>query len=254
MFIVVVGFFYIKAENFTPFIPPSEPADLHRRLRRLRGYGTAAVAVGTGMAPSIYGVTGIISGAALVFFAFLGFDVVATASEETINPKKNVPLGIGVGLGLIIVLYTLVAIVTTGMVSYKDLAKQSDPSLAVAFKMVGADWAAKIISLGIVIGMATVVMVLLLGLTRVVFAMSRDGLLPRGLSHTGKHGTPVRLQDHRRRGHGADRGLLQRRHPVRHGEHRHAFGVHAGGDFHSDHAQEGPDLERSFKIQATRGC
>ena len=104
------------------------------------------------------------------------------------------PLGIGVGLGLIIVLYTLVAIVTTGMVSYKDLAKQSDPSLAVAFKMVGADWAAKIISLGIVIGMATVVMVLLLGLTRVVFAMSRDGLLPRGLSHTGKHGTPVRLQ------------------------------------------------------------
>ena len=148
----------------------------------------------TGMAPSIYGVTGIISGAALVFFAFLGFDVVATASEETINPKKNVPLGIGVGLGLIIVLYTLVAIVTTGMVSYKDLAKQSDPSLAVAFKMVGADWAAKIISLGIVIGMATVVMVLLLGLTRVVFAMSRDGLLPRGLSHTGKHGTPVRLQ------------------------------------------------------------
>lgn len=90
--------------------------------------------------------TGIISGAALVFFAFLGFDVVATASEETINPKKNVPLGIGVGLGLIIVLYTLVAIVTTGMVSYKDLAKQSDPSLAVAFKMVGADWAAKIIS------------------------------------------------------------------------------------------------------------
>ena len=78
--------------------------------------------------------TGIISGAALVFFAFLGFDVVATASEETINPKKNVPLGIGVGLGLIIVLYTLVAIVTTGMVSYKDLAKQYDPSLAVGVR------------------------------------------------------------------------------------------------------------------------
>jgi len=99
-----------------------------------------------------------------------------------------------VSVGMVIVLSSLVAIVTGGMVSYKDLAKQSDPSLAVAFKMVGADWAAKIISLGIVIGMATVVMVLLLGLTRVVFAMSRDGLLPRGLSHTGKHGTPVRLQ------------------------------------------------------------
>lgn len=193
LFVVVVGFFYIKADNFTPFIPPSEPAAssdsgvstvMNQPLWRWA----------TGMTPSIYGVAGIISGAALVFFAFLGFDVVATTSEEAINPKRNVPLGIGVGMGLIIVLYTLVAIVTTGMVSYKDLAKQASPSLATAFEMVGANWAAKIISFGIVIGLATVVMVLLLGLTRVVFAMSRDGLLPRGLSHTGKHGTPVRLQ------------------------------------------------------------
>ena len=193
LFVVVVGFFYIKADNFTPFIPPSEPA-------ASSDSGVSAVMNqplwqwATGMTPSIYGVAGIISGAALVFFAFLGCDVVATTSEEAINPKRNVPLGIGVGMGLIIVLYTLVAIVTTGMVSYKDLAKQASPSLATAFEMVGANWAAKIISFGIVIGLATVVMVLLLGLTRVVFAMSRDGLLPRGLSHTGKHGTPVRLQ------------------------------------------------------------
>ena len=193
LFVVVVGFFYIKADNFTPFIPPSEPA-------ASSDSGVSAVMNqplwqwATGMTPSLYGVAGIISGAALVFFAFLGFDVVATTSEEAINPKRNVPLGIGVGMGLIIVLYTLVAIVTTGMVSYKDLAKQASPSLATAFEMVGANWAAKIISFGIVIGLATVVMVLLLGLTRVVFAMSRDGLLPRGLSHTGKHGTPVRLQ------------------------------------------------------------
>lgn len=193
LFVVVVGFFYIKADNFTPFIPPSEPA-------ASSDSGVSAVMNqplwqwATGMTPSIYGVAGIISGAALVFFAFLGFDVVATTSEEAINPKRNVPLGIGVGMGLIIVLYTLVAIVTTGMVSYKDLAKQASPSLATAFEMVGANWAAKIISFGIVIGLATVVMVLLLGLTRVVFAMSRDSLLPRGLSHTGKHGTPVRLQ------------------------------------------------------------
>ena len=193
LFVVVVGFFYIKADNFTPFIPPSEPA-------ASSDSGVSAVMNqplwqwATGMTPSIYGVAGIISGAALVFFAFLGFDVVATTSEEAINPTRNVPLGIGVGMGLIIVLYTLVAIVTTGMVSYKDLAQQASPSLATAFEMVGANWAAKIISFGIVIGLATVVMVLLLGLTRVVFAMSRDGLLPRGLSHTGKHGTPVRLQ------------------------------------------------------------
>lgn len=129
-----------------------------------------------------------------MFFAFIGFDVVATASEETKNPHKNVPLGIGVGMLLIIVMYMLVAVVTTGMVSYADLAKQDSPSLATAFELVGADWAAKIISFGIVLGLATVVMVLLLGLTRIVFAMSRDGLLPRGLSKTGKHGTPAALQ------------------------------------------------------------
>ena len=146
------------------------------------------------MTPSVYGVPGILSGAALVFFAFIGFDVVATASEETKNPHKNVPLGIGVGMLLIIVMYMLVAVVTTGMVSYADLAKQDSPSLATAFELVGADWAAKIISFGIVLGLATVVMVLLLGLTRIVFAMSRDGLLPRGLSKTGKHGTPAALQ------------------------------------------------------------
>lgn len=193
LFVVIVGFFYVKAENFTPFIPPSEPA-------ATTGSGLTATMEQplwqwvTGMTPSIYGITGIISGAALVFFAFLGFDVVATTSEETINPKKNVPLGIGVGMGLIIVLYTLVAIVTTGMVSYKDLARQDSPSLATAFEMVGANWAAKIISFGIVIGLATVVMVLLLGVTRVVFAMSRDGLLPRVMSRTGSKGTPVGLQ------------------------------------------------------------
>lgn len=191
LFVVIVGFFYVKTANFTPFVPPSEPS---------ASTGSSAVMTQplwqwvTGMAPSIYGISGIVSGAALVFFAFIGFDVVATVSEETKNPKRNVPLGIGAGLVLIIVMYVLVAIVTTGMVSYKELAKQDSPSLSTAFELVGANWAAKIISFGIVLGLATVVMVLLLGLTRVVFAMSRDGLLPRGLSRTGKHGTPVGLQ------------------------------------------------------------
>lgn len=190
-FVIIVGFFYVKASNFTPFIPPSEPS---------AATGDAALTTQplwqwiTGMNPTIYGIPGILSGAALVFFAFLGFDVVATTAEEVENPKKNVPLGICSGLLLIIVMYVLVAVVTTGMVSYKELAQYDSPSLATAFESVGATWAAQIISFGIVLGLATVVMVLLLGLTRVVFAMSRDGLLPRGLSTTGKHGTPARLQ------------------------------------------------------------
>ncbi|KAA8822672.1 amino acid permease [Bifidobacterium vespertilionis] len=195
-FVVIVGFFYVKASNYTPFIPPSEPASASAgATSAVSGEMTQPLwQFVTGMTPTIYGVPGILSGAALVFFAFIGFDVVATASEETINPKRNVPLGIGVGMALIIVMYMLVAIVTTGMVSYKELAAQDSPSLATAFELVGANWAAKIISFGIVLGLATVVMVLLLGLTRVVFAMSRDGLLPRGLSKTGRHGTPATLQ------------------------------------------------------------
>lgn len=193
-FVVIVGFFYIKASNYTPFIPPSEPAN------KVLGPSSGGVMTQpllqwvTGQQPTVYGISGIVSGAALVFFSFLGFDVVATASEEAKNPKRNVPLGIGIGMLLVIVMYMLVAIVTTGMVSYKDLAKAKDPSLATGFELVGATWAAKIISFAIVIGLTTVVMVLLLGLTRVVFAMSRDGLLPRGLSKVGKHGTPAKLQ------------------------------------------------------------
>ena len=155
LFVVIVGFFYVKAENFTPFIPPSEPSTSSEAVMNQPLWQWV-----TGMTPSIYGVPGILSGAALVFFAFLGFDVVATASEEAENPKRNVPLGIGVGLVLVVVLYMLVAIVTTGMVSYKDLAAQPDPSLATAFELVGATGAAKVISFGIELGLATVIMVL----------------------------------------------------------------------------------------------
>ncbi|KFI79305.1 amino acid permease [Bifidobacterium pseudolongum] len=194
LFVVVVGFFYIKSANYTPFVPPSEPAN-HVQHGELGGSMTQPLWQWmTHMKPTIYGWSGVISGAALVFFAFIGFDVVATASEETKNPKRNVPLGIGVGMLLVIVMYVLVAVVTTGMVSYKQLASVDSPSLATAFELVGADWAAKIISFAIVLGLATVVMVLLLGLTRVVFAMSRDGLLPRAMSKTGAHGTPATLQ------------------------------------------------------------
>ncbi|EFA22812.1 APC family permease [Bifidobacterium gallicum] len=190
LFVVVAGFFYVKAENFVPFIPPAQAAADTTANTMMEPLWQWA----TGMTPSSYGIPGILSGAALVFFAFIGFDVVATTSEETKNPKRNVPLGIMVGIALVIVLYVLVAVVTTGMVSYKQLASVESPSLATAFELVGADWAAKIISFGIVLGLATVIMVLLLGLARVVFAMSRDNLLPRGLSKTGKHGTPARLQ------------------------------------------------------------
>lgn len=193
-FVVIAGFFYVKASNFAPFVPPSQPAGSVEGAAQEGVMFQPLWQFITGMKPSIYGVPGILSGAALVFFAFIGFDVVATASEEAKDPHRTVPRGIFLGMCLVTVMYMLVAVVTTGMVSYKDLAKAQSPSLATAFELVGANWAAKLISLGIVIGLTTVVMVLLLGLTRIVFAMSRDGLLPRGLSKTGTHGTPARLQ------------------------------------------------------------
>lgn len=105
------------------------------------------------------------------------------------------PRGIILGLVIVTVLYVLVAIVITGMVSYTELAKLDEPSLSSAFELVGATWAAQVIAIGSLVGLTTVVMVLLMGLARVVFAMSRDGLLPRSLSVTdAKRGTPIRIQ------------------------------------------------------------
>ncbi|AKV55908.1 amino acid permease [Bifidobacterium actinocoloniiforme DSM 22766] len=194
LFVIIVGFFYIKAENYHPFIPPEQPASSIKGLEVTSTMAEPLWQWVTGMSPTAYGVPGILSGAALVFFAFIGFDVVATTSEEAKDPRRTVPRGIFLGMVMVIILYVLVAIVTTGMVSYKDLAKSPSPSLATGFELVGASWAAKLISFGIVVGLTTVVMVLLLGLTRIVFALSRDGLLPRGLSQTGRFGTPSRIQ------------------------------------------------------------
>jgi len=189
LFVIVAGFFYVRADNYSPFIPPSQPAESASGLEQpLFGFLS-------GFDPSQYGVMGILSGAALVFFAFIGFDVVATTAEETKNPQRAVPRGVLGGLAIVTVLYILVTVVVTGMVSYTELAASDSPSLTTAFVLVGADWAGKVISIGILIGLTSVIMVLLLGLTRIVFAMSRDGLLPRGISRTSPtYKTPIRLQ------------------------------------------------------------
>ncbi|OMH34890.1 APC family permease [Tersicoccus sp. Bi-70] len=190
VFVIIVGFTFVKAENYTPFVPPAQPP---------AGGGSVLtqsfLSFLTGAAPAQYGVFGIFSGAALVFFAFIGFDVVATSAEEVKNPQKNLPRGIFGGLILVSILYILTTLALTGMASYQDLAKAESPSLATAFVQVGAPWAAQVISVGILIGLTTVIMVLLMGLSRVLLALSRDGLLPRWLSATSaKHKTPARLQ------------------------------------------------------------
>jgi basic amino acid/polyamine antiporter, APA family len=146
----------------------------------------------TGSGGTSFGWLGLLSAASLVFFAFVGFDVVATTAEETRNPQRNVPRGIFGSLAIVSVLYVAVSLVLTGMVSYTQL-QSGNATLATAFALHGATWVKNIIAIGALAGLSTVVMVMFLGQTRVLYAMSRDGLIPRGLAHTGKHGTPVRL-------------------------------------------------------------
>ncbi|KKF00831.1 amino acid permease [Mycolicibacterium obuense] len=187
LLVVIVGAFYIKTQNFTPFVPPAEAGG--------GGSGTeqSLFSLLTGAEGSHYGLYGVLAGASIVFFAFIGFDIVATTAEETSNPQRDVPRGILASLGIVTVLYVAVTVVVSGMVSYKELREAETQNLATAFALNGVDWAAKVISIGALAGLTTVVIVLVLGQTRVLFAMSRDGLMPRSLAKTGKHGTPVRI-------------------------------------------------------------
>ena len=187
LLVIVVGAFYIKAANYTPLVPPTDSGG--------GGSGEQSLfSLLTGAGSSHYGWYGVLAGASIVFFAFIGFDVVATTAEETKKPQRDVPRGILGTLAIVTVLYVAVAVVLTGMVHYSELKKAGeDANLATAFTANGVTWAAKVISIGALAGLTTVVMVLMLGQVRVLFAMSRDRLLPHQLAKTGSHGTPVRL-------------------------------------------------------------
>lgn len=190
LLVVIVGAGYIKAANYSPFIPPAETGDSAGG-----GVDQSLFSLLTGSEGSTYGWYGLLAGASIVFFAFIGFDIVATTAEETKNPQRDVPRGILFSLLIVTVLYVAVSVVLSGMVSYTELRTGPDgqANLATAFAANGVDWAAWAISIGALAGLTTVVMVLLLGQIRVLFAMSRDGLLPRQLARTGTRGTPVRI-------------------------------------------------------------
>ncbi|HXS85485.1 MAG TPA: amino acid permease [Mycobacterium sp.] len=190
LLVIVVGAFYIKRANYSPFIPPPESD------RSGSGINQSLLSLFTGAHSSHYGWYGVLAGASIVFFAFIGFDIVATMAEETKNPQRDVPRGILATLGIVTVLYVAVSIVLSGMVPYTHLKTTPDgqhANLATAFAANGVHWASGIISIGALAGLTTVVMVLVLGGCRVLFAMARDGLLPRRLAKTGSHGTPVRI-------------------------------------------------------------
>ena len=144
-FFIIVGAFYVKPENWTPFAPN--------------------------------GFRGISSAAAIIFFAYIGFDAVSTAAEETKNPQRDMPIAMMASLIICTIIYILVAVVLTGLTKWDQLGT-AEP-LATAFSSQGMHWAAGIISLGAVFATTSVLVVFQLGQPRIFFAMARDGLLPQ---------------------------------------------------------------------------
>ncbi|MBE3556794.1 MAG: amino acid permease [Firmicutes bacterium] len=158
---IVVGSFFIHPANYTPFMP--------------------------------YGWGGVMTGAAIIFYAYIGFDSVATATEEARDSRHSIPFGILVSLGVCTLLYLLVAFVSSGLLPAQAYRGQAAP-LAYALQHVGQGWAAGAISIGALAGLSSVMLVGVFSGARVLFAMSRDGLLPKGLAkvHEARR-TPQRV-------------------------------------------------------------
>ena len=155
---IFVGVNYVKPDNWQPFMP--------------------------------FGMGGVMSAAALVFFAFIGFDAVTSAAEEVKNPSKDLPIGIIGSLAVCTVLYVAVAAIMTGIVPFMDF-KGIDHPVSLALQVAGQNWVAGFVDLAAILGMSTVILVMAYGQTRILFAMSRDGLLPKKLSKVHpKYGTP----------------------------------------------------------------
>lgn len=157
-FVIVAGAFEVKPENWTPFAPG--------------------------------GVSGVLAGASVVFFSFVGFDTVATCAEEVANPGRDLPIGILGSLGVCAVIYALMCVIITGMVPTPNI--DVDAPFAVAFAECGKGWAARVISVGAVASITTALLSSLMGQPRVYMVMARDGLLPEWFTKIHpKQGTPI---------------------------------------------------------------
>src|SRR3954451_9895328 len=152
-FFIVMGFSYVKPENWSPFMP--------------------------------YGFSGVMTGAAVVFFAYIGFDAVSTTAEEAKNPSRDLPIGIISSLVICTLLYLIVAGILTGIVpvvQYKSDMQFLNAPVGYALAVINKDWAAGLVSAGAVAGITSVLLVMLMSQPRIFFAMSRDRLLPAGVS------------------------------------------------------------------------
>ncbi|MFO0936050.1 MAG: amino acid permease [Gemmataceae bacterium] len=168
LFVILVGVFYFKLENWDPFAPYGWSG--------LNLFGHKFGDVSSSGKP-----VGVLAGAAIIFFAYIGFDAVSTQAEEAKNPQRDVPIGIIGSLVICTVLYIAVVAVLTGMVKYDQISE--DAGVAEAFKNVNMGWAKSVIAAAGVAGITSVLLVMMLGSARIMMAMSRDGLLPSIFSH-----------------------------------------------------------------------
>ena len=143
---------------------------------------------------SPHGTDGVVSAAALIFFAYIGFDAVSTGAEEAKNPKKDLPIAIVGSLVICTVIYILVAIAATGSLDAKALGESDAPLAAALDEGAGISWAASLLAAGALVAITSVLITIFYGQTRIFFAMARDGLLPRGIAKVNpRTGTPVKL-------------------------------------------------------------
>jgi APA family basic amino acid/polyamine antiporter len=171
--VIAVGLFFVQRANWVPFVPPSEPLPPAETATSL----TAPLwQVLTGATPTAFGMVGVFVAAAVVFFAYSGFEAVANLGEETKNPKRDMPLGLLGTLGICTLLYMGVCLVLTGMVKYTDLSEGD--AVAQVFREVGLGWAGVLIGLAAVAGLSSVILVDIVAMGRIGYALSRDGLLP----------------------------------------------------------------------------
>jgi APA family basic amino acid/polyamine antiporter len=141
-----------------------------------------------------HGTSGIVTGASVIFFAYIGFDAVSTGSEESRNPKRDLPLAICGSLAVCTLIYILVAVTAIGALPAPELAKSTAPLADALDKGVGLSWAGSVIAFGALVAITSVVLTILYGQTRIMFAMCRDGLMPARLAEVNpRTGTPARL-------------------------------------------------------------
>jgi basic amino acid/polyamine antiporter, APA family len=185
--IIGVGVFFIDVANLTPFVPPAVPAPEGGTI-----LDQPVVEGVLGLEATAYGVGGMLTAAAVVFFAYTGFEALANLGEETRRPHRDMQIGLLGALGVCALLYIAVSFVLTAMVPYDQI--DTGAPLAGAFNAVGLPWVGALISLGAVTGLTSVMMVELVTIGRIGFAMGRDGLLPEpiGTAHP-RFGTPHRM-------------------------------------------------------------